>query len=355
MSTQKALELLGLPAELAPFEGQVQTRTTRQLRVYEVTDLTGIKPTTYHAFEFAPEVTQPFGMYPFNYAAGLLYQGGFSAPQQFPDGVAMVKPSMFVTHQAPSSLAGQKVYYVQTVVRFKHTEDGAVIDYMFEPFETVVNGKAEDMKDPLITCAYYARIIKKGADGKPYVAWTSRYPVTPKRRLRKTELLKLMNIDLDGLMYRMRTSWNIVKVSPATHITSIAMDIEPLPDSQFKSVVYINGQDAQTFDFELLTNSFGKKYTGYLWQWRLYNGQPSTPNAYGSTINIGINAAADSTITLQVGTENKWDAEEQVLTYNPDQSEVARLLAYMEFLPAQGKNENVGKEFNLETGVERLF
>ena len=355
MSTQKALELLGLPEELAPFEGQVQTRTTRQLRVYEITDFTGVKASTYYTCEITPDVTQDFGMYPFNYAAGLMYHGGFSAPQEDEGDLFMIKPSAFVTHAAPSSLAGQKVYYVETKVRFKHTTSGAVIDYMYEPFETVVNGKAEDMKDPLITCGYYARTIRKGSDGKPRISWTSRYPINPKRRLRKTELLKIMNISLNELMHRMRTSWNIVKVSPSTHITSIAMDIEPLPNSQFKSVVYINGQDAQTFDFELLTNSFGKKYTGYLWQWRLYNGQPSTPNAYGSTINIGINSTADSTITLELGSENKWDAEQEVLTYNADQTEVARLLAYMEFLPAQGKNENVGKDLNLETGVERLF
>ena len=32
--------------------------------------------------------------------------------------------------------------------------------------------------------------------------------------------------------------------------------------------------------------------------------------------------------------------------------EVAKILAYAEFLPAQGKNECIGRMYNLETGEE---
>jgi hypothetical protein len=52
---------------------------------------------------------------------------------------------------------------------------------------------------------------------------------------------------------------------------------------------------------------------------------------------------------------NVYDALDKTLTYNPALQEQAALIAYMEFLPANGKNENCGKLLNLETGVEVIF
>jgi hypothetical protein len=40
------------------------------------------------------------------------------------------------------------------------------------------------------------------------------------------------------------------------------------------------------------------------------------------------------------------------LTYNPDLIHEAKVLAYAEFLPAQGKNENVGRVYSLEKNTE---
>jgi len=311
MSTAKSLDLLGLPQELAPFEGQIQTRVTRSIRIYENNDFTSGKQVVYYTAEIGPEVTSLFGAYPFNLAAGYIYHGAFSPMGQRPEGYVLFKPSTWVRHEAPSGLAGQNVYYVQSKVTFAHTMQGAVMDFEFEPYETTWQGKAEDMKDPMIRAAYYARVITKGADGKPRVSWTSRNVITPKRRLRR-----------------------------------------------YKSVVYVNGQDVLDFDYRALTNSFGKKYEGFMWMWRLHNGPRiggTTDNVYGSTLNIPLAPDVDSTITVEPGVSNVYDTIEKTLVYNPNLQEQATLLCYMEFLPANGKNEGTGKTYNLETGEERLF
>jgi hypothetical protein len=358
MSTQTALDLLGLPDEMAPFEGQIQTRITRGIRIYENNDFTSGKQVITYSVELAPEVKSAFGAYPFNLAAGYIYHNGFSILGQTGEQFVLLKPSTWVRHEAPSGLAGQNVYYVQSKVTFAQTEAGAVMDFEYEPYETVTQGKAEDMKDPMIRAAYHARVITKGSDGKPRVSWQSKYAITPKRRLRRGEVLRLMNMTLEQLIHATRWSYHIVKVSPSTHITSIAMDIEQSAENKQKSVFYINGKDAQTFEYQRLVNSFGKTYEGFIWMWRLHNGPRiggSTDNAYGSTLNIPLAPGTDSTITVEPGVSNVYDQLDKTLTYDPNLQEQATLLAYMEFLPANGKNENCGKLLNLETGVEIIF
>jgi hypothetical protein len=357
MSTTTALQQLGLPPELAPYEGQVQTRTTYGLRVYEIYDYTGKSMVIRYEVEKMNGSTQAFGMYPFNYASNLLYNFGHTITAADDTQVVFDKPSSWVLHEPPSGLAGQRVYYCKTSVKYRNVDaQTAAIDFMTEPYETVVNGKAEDMKDPLIRAQYLARIVKLGADGKPYTVWTSKYAITPKRRLRRAEFMKLSGMTEQDLMFHSRTQWNIVKVSNTTHITSIAMDIEQPQAGQLKSVVYINGQDARTFNYQALVNSFGQKYTGYLWLWRLYNGPRiggTTDNVYGSTLNAPINN--DGTLKVVAGSTNSYDAATHTLTFNPSLTEEAKIIAYMEFMPANGKNENVGKEYSLETGIEKYF
>jgi len=345
--------MLGLPESFAPFEGQVQTRTTRQFRVYENYDFTGPKMSIYYTIEKQADTVSMFGMYPFNYLAGAIYQMGFNIGPETPEGQTLLKPAKWVKHEAPSSLAGQLVYYVDAKIVVNQSS----IDFISEPFETVVNGIAEDMKDPLIRVGYYGRTIVKGTDGKPRISWQSKYAITPKRRLRKTEFLQVAKMSLDQYMYESRTSWNIVKVDSNTHITSIAMDIE-LNNDALKSVVYINGLDVKTYNYRNLINSFGQKYNGFLWMYRLNNGVNNTAgvnNVYGSTLNIPLSETSDSTIYVKAGSINAYDTNTKILTYNPDLETEASIIAYMEFLPAGGKNENCGRQYNFETGIESLF
>ena len=91
--------------------------------------------------------------------------------------------------------------------------------------------------------------------------------------------------------------------------------------------------------------------------YRLNNGPAVnvTDNVYGSTLNIPLDPHKDTTINIEAGTINRYDAKTKTLTFNPDLKESAELLAYMEFLPAGGKNENIGQSINLETGEEKLF
>lgn len=351
---QKALEVLDLPEEFAQYDGQIQTRTNYPFRIYEVTDISSSPTRVYYTCEFMPEKVELFGMYALNYIANALHQMGFVYEGQDENGVAtLTQPARWVKHEAPSSLAGQNVYYVWNQIRCSEQS----IDFLCEPFETVYQGKADDMKDPMVRVGYWARLIGKGADGKPVVKWTSKYAITPKRRIRRAEFMQMIDMPLEEFMYKTRTSWNRVATDPATHINNIAMDVESLEENKLKSVFYINGVDAQTFDYKKLITSFNKTYGGYIWMWRLYNGiDPKiVDNAYGSTLNIGIDPMADSTITVVSGKTNSWDAKTKTLTYNPDLTTEAQILAYMEFLPATGKNECVGRMHSLERDHEFLW
>jgi hypothetical protein len=353
-NVQKALENLDLPEEFAQYDGQIKTRIQRQAWIYEVTDISSSPTRVYYTIGYDNDKTDLFGMYPLNYLAGAVHHMGFVYEGIDEHGVAtLTKPAKFVKHEAPSGLAGQNVYYVWTQI--KASEQG--IDYMYEPYETVYQGVADDMKDPMIRVGYKARLVKKGPDGKPMVAWTSKYAITPKRRIRRAEFLQMIGITMEEFMYKTRWTWNRVATDPETHINNISMDIEQIGADQIKSVFYINGVDAQTFNYKTLINSFDKTYDGYMWMYRLHNGPGAitTDNVYGSTLNIGINPQADSTIKVVSGSVHTWDNNTKTLTYNPDLTYNAEIIAYAEFLPAGGKNENVGRTYGLETHEETLF
>lgn len=355
INIDKALEVLGLPPEMEAYNGQVQTRLMRTITVYENNDFTSGKQVISYSVEFNEGTTSLFGAYPFNLAAGWIYHGGFSIEGQTDKGYKLHKPAMSVKHEAPSGLAGQTVHYVESNVYFTPS----TIDFTYEPYETVMNGIAEDMVDPVMRVQYKARVITKGADGKPRVSWTSRSAIRPKKRLRRSEFMALIpGMTMDEVIWKSRTTYNIVPVKGETHITSIAMDIDKPSATSLNSTVYINGVDANTFNYKTLINSFGKTYDGYMYMYRLMNGPRiggTTDNVYGSTLNIPLTPGADSTINLELGAVNAYNIATKTLTYNADLVDEASIIAYMEFLPAGGKNENCGKEISLETGIEKLF
>lgn len=348
---QKALDLLGLPQEFGQYDGQIKTRTQRTAWIYETTDVTTVPYKVYYTWDIAPDKVEAFGMYPLNYAANSISHMGFTY-EGITNGVAsMTRPGTFVT-STMGAYAGKPVYYVKAQI--KMSDKG--IDYMYEPYETVWNGVPEDMVDPIIRIGYKSRIVKKDASGALKTIWTSNYAITPKKRFRKAEFLQLIGMSMDDFMYKTRWTWNRIATNPDTHINNIAMDIDQLPGSKINSTVYINGVDAKTFNYKTLINSFDQTYTGYMQLYRLYNGPGTTiDNVYGSTLNIGIDPSADSTITILPGAANVYNVSTKTLTYNPDLTYNASIVAYMEFLPAGGKNENCGKEYFLETGIEKLF
>jgi hypothetical protein len=353
-NTLKALEVLGLPEDFAPFDGQVQTRIQRGCWVYENTEIVNGKFTTYYTVEFYENAPQAFGLYVFNHIANLIYSGGFSDMGETElGGRRLNKPSSFVLHESPSGMAGQTVYYVDENLIVYNDR----MDFYFEPYETAWKGVADPMVDPMMRVGYKARLITRDANGKPVVKWQSRSAITPKRRLRRAEFLELCGLTMDEVISKMRYTYNIVKTDPSTHINSIAMDLERPTDSTVKSTVYINGEPSNSFNYKTLINSFGQKYGGFIQMYRLYNGPQifSGENVYGSTLNVTVDPAKDTTINVKAGAVNTYNATSKTLTFNPDLVDVAQLLAYMEFLPANGKNESVGRFLNLENGEETHY
>jgi hypothetical protein len=350
---QKSLEILGLPEHFGQFDGQIQTRITRGCWVYENTESVNGKFTTYYTVEFYENAPQLFGMYTLNYVANLIYSAGFSDEGETDRGQRLNKPSSFVLHESPSGMAGQTVYYVDENVYI--TQDK--LDFCFEPYETAWKGVADPMIDPMMRVGYKARLITRDASGNPVVKWQSRSAITPKRRLRRAEFLELCGLTMEEVIFKMRHTFNIVKTDPNTHINSVAVDIERPTETTVKSTVYINGENVQTFNYKTLINSFGQKYGGFIQMYRLYNGPQifSGENVYGSTLNVTVDPAKDSTINVKAGTVNSYNATTKTLTFNPDLVDVAQLLAYMEFLPANGKNESAGRFLNLENGEETHY
>jgi hypothetical protein len=354
INIDKALEVLGLPQEMEPYNGQVQSRTFRNIIVYENYDSTSGTMKIYYTVEFVTPAPVAFGLYPFNFAANSIYHMGYNIIGQTAKGYTLNKDARWVVHPSVSGLAGQNVYYVAEALHFTPS----TIEQTYEPYETVINGVASDMKDPVMRVGYRARLWGKDATGKTVIKWTSKYAITPKKRLKRSEFLALVpGMTMDDVIWNSRVTYNIVAVKGETHITSIAMDIEKPTGSTLKSTVYINGIDANTFDYKKLINSFGKTYDGYMYMYRLMNGagQTTTDNVYGSTLNIPLTPGNDSTINLQAGSTNAYNIATKTLTYNPDLTHDASVIAYMEFLPAGGKNENCGKQLSLETGIETLF
>lgn len=353
INTQKALEVLGLPPEMEAYNGQIQSRIYRMCTVYECSDFSTGKQVISYQIEFSEPAPVAFGLYPFNFAAGAIYHMGHSVVGMTPKGYQLHKPSKWVVHPPESGMAGQNVYYVEENMYFTPT----TVEQTFEPYETAIGLVAEDMVDPLMRVQYKARLYGKDSAGKTVLKWQSKYAITPKRRLRRTEFLQLAKLTIEEVIWKMRVTYNIVPVKGETHITSIAMDIDKPTGTSMNSTVYINGVDANTFNYKALINSFGKTYDGYLYIYRLMNGPGSitVDNVYGSTLNIPLIAGQDSTIQLKVGSVNQYDSATKTLTYNPDLVTEASVIAYMEFLPAGGKNENCGKEISLETGIEKLF
>ena len=351
-NTQLALDLLGVPQECAIYEGQVQTKTTRSLKIYEVTDFTSYPKKVYYEYEFV-EKNELFGAYPFNLISNYLYSFGHT-PEDF-DGETFTtyKPSATSTVNV-GPMSGQTYYYgwQRTKISPNGKGTGYSFDVMTEPWMNVnKDGTAADMTNPFPlpgTCAKYARTKTKDSTTGQIKIWTSRYPVT--QTLRKNDILTILKMTEEEYSSKIGVTFNIVSVSNKTHITSIAVDIVDVDFNKKKGVFYINGEDTQKVSPSGMITSYGKTYPGYVFQWRLYNGDEQ--GAYGSTLTKQYSSSEDTTINIAVGSTNTFDVSTKTLTYNFARPEVAKLLGYIEFLPAQGKNECWGRMYNLETGEE---
>lgn len=350
-NTQLALDLLGIPQECASFEGQVQTKTTRSLRIYEVSDFTSGKKQVYYEHEFV-EKNELFGAYPFNLISNYIYAYGHQIEEIRQGYMETLKPA--TTSYADIGPMSGKTFYVgwqKGKISPNTKGDGYSFVVSTEPWMNVNrDGSPADMTNPLPlpgTCYKYARTKTKSSTGTINI-WTSRNPVT--QNLKRSDILSIIKLSEQEYAEKIGVTFNIVTVSNKTHITSIAMDVVDVDLNKKKGIFYINGEDTQKVSPSGMITSYGKTYPGYVFQWRLYNGDEG--GVYGCTLSKQYSSSEDTTINIAVGSTNTFDVSTKTLTYNFARPEVAKILAYAEFLPAQGKNECMGRMFNLETGEE---
>lgn len=351
-NTQLAIELLGLPQECSSFEGQVQTKTTKSLRIYEVTDFTVFPKKVYYEFEFV-EKNELFGAYAFNLISNYLYSYGHQI-EEIRDGyMETLKPATTSTVNV-GPMSGKTYYngWQKTKISPNSKGDGYSFVVSTEPWMNVnKDGTPADMTNPLPlpgTCYKYARTKTKSSTTGAINIWTSRNPVT--QNLRRSDILSIIKMTEQEYAEKIGVVFNIVKVSNQTHITSLAMDVVDVDLNKKKGIFYINGEDTQKKSPSGMITSYAKTYPGHIFQWRLYNGDEQ--GVYGSTLTKQYSSSEDTTINIAVGSTNTFDVMNKTLTYNFARPEVAKLLAYAEFLPAQGKNECMGRMYNLETGEE---
>jgi hypothetical protein len=350
-NTQKAIEILAIPQECSSFEGQVQTKTTRVLKIYEVADFTSGKKQMYYEFEFS-EKNELFGAYPFNLISNYLYYYAHNIVEIREGYMETLKPSSTFTINA-GPMSGKTYYngWQKTKISPNTKGNGYSFDVITEPWvNTNPDGTPADMTNPLPlpgTCFKYARTKTKTSTGAISI-WTSKYPVT--QNLRRSDILNIIKMTELEYSSKVSLTFNIVSVSNKTHITSMCMDVVDIDTNKKKGIFYINGEDTQTVSPSGLVTSYGKSYPGYIFQWRLYNGDEQ--GVYGCTLYKQFAPSEDNTITIIPGGTNSYDATTKTLSYNVSRPEVAKVLAYAEFLPAQGKNENIGRMYNLETSEE---
>lgn len=351
-NTKLALELLGLPQECSVFEGQVQTKTTKSLRIYEVTDFTVYPKKVYYEYEFV-EKNELFGAYAFNLISNYIYSFGHEIQELGGETMETLRPATTSTVNI-GPMSGKTYYngWQKTKISPNAKADGYSFLVSTEPWMNVnKDGTPADMTNPLPlpgTCYKYARTKTKSSTTGTINTWTSRNPVT--QNLKRSDILNIIKLSEEEYAEKIGVTFNIVKVSNQTHITSIAMDVIDVEFNKKKGIFYINGEDTQKVSASGMITSYGKTYPGYIFQWRLYNGDEQ--GVYGATLTRQLSSSEDTTINIAVGSKNTIDVTTKTITYNLERPEVAKLLAYAEFLPAQGKNECIGRMYNLETGEE---
>jgi hypothetical protein len=157
-------------------------------------------------------------------------------------------------------------------------------------------------------------------------------------------------------------TWIGEERDPATCFTSFFPKIEKV-GNQFNAELFINLVHESNFIFGDMLASYDKRGQGYICEWRLYNDSPIGANPSSlSSGNFGESfkkrySKSDEKgrgITLvEAEGEPKYIAETHTLTYDPARTN-ATLEFYIEFLPAQGKNDSYSCCYDLKTNEIRF-
>lgn len=345
MNTQKAIELLELPLEAAAFEGQVRSKISRYIVIdekYDFTQIVGGKPTITRTWRVGQR-TEAFGLYVFNYIANLLHSFSHEIVSASATEIETVKPFTTATvTQGP--FAGQTYWYGEQ--RAYITALG--IDLAVTPYQNAdVKGfPTNHQTAPTTAGVVYVQQWAKTSKNGQFLPMGSLKVKSYSRQ----DIEALTGMNESELAYTTRTTFVRTAVDNTQYVTSMALDIE-VNGNQIKGVPYINGlKHSDIPNLGSLITSYGKPWPSFIFDWRIYN--EAGINAVGSSVSVRFQANEDNTVTVVAGNDDAYDAATKTLTYNAPLDTLAQIVAYIECLPAQGKNENVGRVFYPETGIE---
>lgn len=284
----------------------------------------GTKPTAPSFYEWKDQVSvdtkfeSPFGIYLLNYVHALIHEYGYEYVGKQEDS--------YVFHMQRENWlhANKKTYDIfEEVLRINPSQMTTGYSLTREnnmPVLCTVNGKATYIEQEDLA-----------------------------KRLGKTteELLSLFG-DI----------WLIEERDPALYFTNIFPQITGVESGVYNGDIFINGLISDFYDIGSLTTSYNMKGRDYVVEWRLYNAGEVGDTTSLSSGNFGESFKRrflksdpkSKTITL-IPSDLKptYDVESHTLTYNPDK-EQAILELYIEFMPAQGKNDSYSGYYNILTG-----
>jgi hypothetical protein len=344
MNPIKAMQLLDLPSDVSVFEGQIQKKTTFSILWIETNDYRTGKKVTTNAFGTMSS-TQAFGAYAFNLISNYIHAYSCTPIgwDDTNDEYTLFKEAFDKTI-TQGQFAGLTYHFPWQKAVLSKSESKMIV--LSDPFiYTNSDGTPTSATDPWILVQKQVKTITQSG-----TTTGSRTAV----RIKASQFKSMSGwSDLETAI-NSRTEFPIVKLDATKFITSIAMDIEHLENNQFKGVFHVNGVPANTLPLSTMLTSYGKFCPSYVFQWRLYNSANAT-DMYGATKTVSFTASASNVVTCVSGSTDGYDTTTKTFTYDANLPTSASLLAYAEFLPAQGKNENAGRIYNLETMTEKAW
>lgn len=345
MNTQKALELLELPSEAGAFEGQIRSKISRYIVIdekYDFTQMVGGKPTITKTWRIGQR-TEAFGLYVFNYLNSLLHSFGYEVVSASSDGIETLKP-FDIRSVLTGPFAGQSYWYGEQ--RAYVTASG--VDLAVSPYQNATstglptNYQTAPTRSGVVYVQQWSKTSKTGG----FVAMGS----MKVKNMNRVDFELLTGMNEQDAAYATRTSFVRTAVDNTTHITSMAVDIEENA-GKYSGVLYLNGEKHNTINAASMMTCYGKLWPSFVFDWRLYNDAPPAGTTTGASVQFRFQASEDNTIEIVGGTADEYDSVNKILTYNAANPNLAKVIAYVECMPATGKQENVARWFYPEIGL----
>jgi len=358
LDLNKTLELLKLPQDMASFSGQIQKCTRHSIVENRLNDFTYVNMDTLKkeiklTSTFSTvSTTVPFGAYTHNKLVGNVQSQEVVG---FIDNVYYLhKDGVDITiSQGP--FAGQTYHFGWSDVQIVPTEVGLDIIQLDYPWGNSDRNSGMP-KEPWISLKRIDQvktgsvsIIRKTKEVKVTNVSISK-GVSSFPNYTKEQMLEKSGMTEEELAEAKKTVFHCYLVDPATHVVSMATDIE-VADNKLTGVAYINGIKSSDIPYTTLMASYGKKFPDFVTRWKVYH--PSMlMGVYGTALPvIQQGSKVDNSITIIKGDALSFNATTRVLTY----IDGTEIVFDIECLPAQGKNESTGTKMNLDTFNEEIF